>query len=119
MNQFMAESNRAEGVILTTTTATTVYTAIGGNTTEFLNAVLAANVTATDATLTIEWTDASAAATYALVTATTVPARGSVWLRPLGLPLSKDDAVKATAGTANALHVIALIGERGRGGYGE
>lgn len=118
MNEAALVSTQAVGSKLTTTTQTTVYTALGGNMREMLIAVLITNVTSSDATVTIEWTDASAVDTYSLATAMTVPANGSVWLRPIHLPLDASDAVKATAGTANALHVVTMINEMARGGVG-
>lgn len=108
-------STRAIGAVLTNTSQTTVYTAVGNNMLEMLLAVLVSNVTGTAATITIEWTDASAAATYSITTATTVPANGNVWIRPIDLPLAASDAIKATAGTGNALHVILMLNEQARG----
>lgn len=118
MNEAALVSTQAVGTKLTTTTQTTVYTAdtANGNMHEVLIAVLVANVTSTDATVTVEWTDASAADTYSLATGMTVPANGTVWLRPINMPLDDADAIKATAGTANALHVVTMVNEKARGG---
>lgn len=109
-----AASTRAVGTSLTTTSATTLYTANGGNMRERVNAIRVSNVTGTDATVTLTWTDAASATTFSIETGTTVPANGSIFVRPIDLPLSKDDTIKATAGTANALHVIVLLTESGR-----
>lgn len=112
----MPASTRAEGTSLTTTNATTVYTAIGGNMREMLNAVFVSNVTGTDATVTVVWTNDADSADYSLATGMTVPANGSVWLRPIGLPLASGDLIKVTAGTSDALDVIVMLSELGRGG---
>jgi hypothetical protein len=104
---------RISGIKLTTTAQTTIYTAAGNNMNEVVEWVHIANTTASPATVTIEWTDSSAATTYTLIGGQNVPANVAIRLE-LGVGLPPGDALKATAGTANALQIVIAAAEMGR-----
>ena len=104
---------RITGVKLTTTSQTTIYTAAGNNMNEVVEWVHVSNTTASPATVILEWTDSSAATTYKLVGGQNVPANVAIRLE-LGVGLPPGDAIKATAGTANALEIVIAVAEMGR-----
>ena len=104
---------RLIGVKLTSTNQTTVYTAAGSNMNEVVEWVHIANTDSTPRTVTLEWTDDSAATTYALMTAQVVPANASIRLE-LGVMFPPGDALKTTASSANTLQVFVAVCEMGR-----
>ena len=103
----------AVGKKLTTTGATTVYTAIGGNMIEAVDWLHVANITGATAKITIEWVDSSESTTFVVMKESTVPANTAVQFR-LGFQLEASDVIQCTADTANALDVIAQIVQMAR-----
>ena len=104
---------RTIGVKLTTINQTTIYTAAGANMNEVVEWVHIGNTDSTPRTVTLEWTDSSAAVTYALMTAQIVPANASIRL-DLGVMFPPGDALKATASSANTLQLVVAVCEMGR-----
>lgn len=105
---FVHNNCRLLGAHLTATTDTTVYTASG-----YVQVIgaRAANITATDATVTLNWYDNSAADEFRLLYQHTVPANGALWLPLEAFSLNSSDEIRAQAGTANALDIILSISE--------
>lgn len=105
------QPGRIVGKHLTTTSQTTIYTQESG--VSYADHINFANITASAATARLHVTVSADSDTYALFYDVSVPAGGLVRV-DLGYALNKDDAIKATAGTANALDVVLSIIEAGR-----
>ncbi len=113
MSQAFRPAPRTIGTKLTTTGQTAVFTAAGANLTEVVEWIRMTNTTALAGTLLLEWTDASEAVTYTLMGTETIAPNSSATLE-LGAAFPPGDALKATAGTANAFQIIVAVEEMGR-----
>ena len=74
-----------------------------------VNGVVVANVDAVAQTVALEWVDASAATALSLGSALAVPAGGGSQVLARPLVLESGDLLRATASTANVLHVTASV----------
>lgn len=90
--------------ILTTTSATAVFTA-KDNTSPLVLLVNIANVTGSGATAKVELYDSSATTSYTILPTTTVAANTAELIKDVPLALDSGDEIRVTAGTSNALHV--------------
>lgn len=101
---------RSYGTKLTTTGATTVYTAAAGT----QPVVIAVNVCNIDGTssadITLSWVDSSAAATY-LIESTNAVAADTNEITEFPVALDDGDTIVATASAANDLDVIVTVVE--------
>lgn len=100
---------RNAAVDLTTTAQTTVYTVPAGHD-AVLKTVMVAQTSGHQTDITIELTDASAGATYAIVHEKAVASHDYLFL-DLELNLNEGDAIKMTAETADRLHAVLSIDE--------
>ena len=97
------------GVSLTSTNQTTVYTVPANHGAVFKRIIIAE--TSGNATgITLELTDASASATYKMLSAKSVGANDYLLL-DLELNLNESDVIKLTAATANRLQAVLSIDE--------
>ena len=110
---------RVIGTVLTDTAQTTLFTAVDGY--AIPTDIHVTNITSTAANITLEYSIVTAGTVYTLVYQYPVQPKGT------GLHLSDDDwlgfqlatggTIRATAGTANALHVsLSVIEIAGRSG---
>ena len=99
-------------VDLTTTNATTIYTAPSAATFNFslINSILVSEDSGNADTITVTITDTSDAV-FSLFNVKAVGASGTVELLTRDLVLKSGEVLKATAATANRLHVVASIQE--------
>jgi|TARA_R100000781_G_scaffold98460_2_gene62134 TctA family transporter len=97
-------------VDLTTTNATTIYTAPSAATFNFslINSILVSEDSGNADTITVTITDTSDAV-FSLFNVKAVGASGTVELLTRDLVLKSGEVLKATAATANRLHVVASI----------
>lgn len=95
------------GTVLSTTVETTVYTCPTGFQAANVVWIHASDDGATSQTLTLTWTDSSAATSYTLLSAGAIAA-GSVYNEDFNLALEAGDTIKATAG-ATGLHVVVTV----------
>lgn len=104
------------GVAVTTTSETTCYVADGPFAT--ITSILAANTSTAAHSLTVKWRDSSAAASYSLLPAVTVPANSTEFLEfEAGFQLNDGDEIRVTAGTASVFDVMVTVIESiGRSG---
>lgn len=98
----------AVGKRLTTTAETTIYAASRGMR-PCLDTLNIANVTGADVTATVRWYDASAATSFTLVMTVSIAAAARLTIADVPLSLREDDELRVTAGTADALDVIAVL----------
>lgn len=111
---FTRDNCRLVGAHLTDTTDTTILTGSG-----YMQVIGArvANVTGTDATVTLNYYSKADDSEYRLLYQHTVPANGAIWLPLEAFSLKTDDEIRAQAGTASALDVVLSISETpGRSG---
>ena len=104
----MANVYKNAGVDLTTTDKTTVYTC-PSETTAIIKSIRVSEDSGNNDTIAVELSDDSASATYKITGTLTVSANASTELLTVPLILEESDAIKATAGTANRLHVIVSL----------
>ena len=94
---------------LTTTTATTLYTA-AALTTGIVKSILVSEDSGNADTITVTITDAeSSPATFSLFKTKAVSANNTVELLTAPLVVQTGEILKVTAATANRLHVVASI----------
>lgn len=110
MSNFVHNNCRILGTSLTTTNNTAVFTAPEDNYDQVIG-VRVANITASDATVSVRWFDSSANASFCLIFQHTVPANGAVWFPLEAFAPDTSDELRVQAGTANALDVITSIAE--------
>lgn len=116
MTNFVKDNCRILGTSLTTTNNTAVFTEPTTGY-DMVVGVRVANITASDATISLRWFDSSANVSFVIIFQHTVPANGAVWFPLDSFALDASDEIRAQAGTANALDVIVSIAERpGRSG---
>lgn len=111
---FSRDNCRLIGNHLADTTDDTILTASG-----YMQVIGArvANVTSSDATVTLNYYSKADDSEYRLLYQHTVPANGAIWLPLEAFSLNTSDEIRAQAGTANALDVILSITETpGRSG---
>ena len=104
----MANVYKNASVDLTTTDKTTVYTC-PSETTAIIKSIRVTEDSGNADTVAVELSDDSASATYKITGTLTVSANASTELLTVPLILEASDAIKATAGTANRLHVIVSL----------
>jgi len=92
---------------LTTTDATTLYTAPAA-TTALVKSILVSEDTGSADTITVTITDADAAV-FSLFKVTAVAANTTVELLTEPLVVEENEILKVTAATANRLHVVASL----------
>ena len=110
MSNFVSNNCRIIGTSLTTTNNTAVFTEPTSNYDQIVG-VRVANITGTDATVSLRWYDSSANVSFVIIFQHTVPANGAVWFPLDGFALDPSDEIRAQAGTANALDVIVAVAE--------
>jgi len=109
----IADIVKTQGTKLTTTNATDVYTAPTNNDITIVN-INVAEVSGNADTITLQWEDGSGGTVYDLWTLKAIPANTSLEYT-LAFALKRGSDVKATAGTANRLHVtVTAFSEVGR-----
>lgn len=105
---FVSNACRLIGVHLTTTTNTTIFTAVGY---VQVIGIRLSNITGTNAVATVAWFSSVANDQYRLLFQHTVPANGAVWLPLEAFALNESDQIRVQAGTASALDVVLSISE--------
>lgn len=105
---FVHDACRLVGAHLTDTTDDTVLTAAG-----YMQVIgiRVANVTASDAIITLNYYSKVDNSEYRLLYQHTVTANAAIWLPLEAFSLNANDEIRAQAGTANALDVILSISE--------
>lgn len=106
-------ARRSFGAALTDTAETVVYTAPAGITAAFLTWLNVSDTGANARTLTLRWTDSSAAVTYTLGYQIAIAANEQLRLE-LDLVLDAGDTILATASAAT-MHVVISAKEYARG----
>jgi hypothetical protein len=106
---------RVIGTRLTTTAATTLFTASSGkNVTEAVTQLRVTNLSGSSQTVTIHWLDSSASSNIAVYYQYPLAPGGTLIDADLKFRFDASDAIKATASASNIMDVILLISERGR-----
>ena len=103
----MANNFKNAKIDLTTTNATVLY-ACPSATTAVVKSILASEDSGNADTITVTLTDASAAV-FSLFKVKAVGANATVELLTAPLVLEEGEILKATAATANRLHVVASL----------
>jgi hypothetical protein len=103
----MANNYKNAKVDLTTTDATTLYTAPSATTT-LIKSILVSEDSGNADTITVTITDASAAV-FSLFKVKAIGANTTVELLTQPLTVQEDEIIKVTAATANRLHVVASL----------
>ena len=103
----MANNFKNAKIDLTTTNATVLYTCPSA-TTSVVKSILASEDSGNADTITVTLTDASAAV-FSLFKVKAVGANATVELLTAPLVLEEGEILKATAATANRLHVVASL----------
>lgn len=103
----MANNYKNAKVDLTTTNATTLYTAPSANTT-LIKSILVSEDSGNADTITVTITDASTAV-FSLFKVKAIGANTTVELLTQPLTVQEDEIIKVTAATANRLHVVASL----------
>lgn len=103
----MANNYKNAKVDLTTTNATTLYTAPSATTT-LIKSILVSEDSGNADTITVTITDASAAV-FSLFKVKAIGANTTVELLTQPLTVQEDEIIKVTAATANRLHVVASL----------
>ena len=104
----MANTYKNASVDLTTTSKTNVYTC-PSETTAIVKSIRVTEDSGNNDTIAVELYDNSAEATVKLTGTLAISASTSTELLSAPLVLEESDIVKATAGTANRIHVIMSI----------
>tara|TARA_R110002049_G_scaffold30829_6_gene105371 strand:+ start:1294 stop:1623 length:330 start_codon:yes stop_codon:yes gene_type:complete len=105
----MANNYKNKKVDLTTTDATTFYTCPGA-TTGLVKSILVSEDSGNADTITVTITDAaSTPATFSLFKVKAVGANATVELLTAPIVVQENEILKATAATANRLHVVASL----------
>jgi len=103
----MANNYKNAKVDLTTTNATTLYTAPSATTT-LIKSILVSEDSGNADTITVTITDGSAAV-FSLFKVKAIGANTTVELLTQPLTVQEDEIIKVTAATANRLHVVASL----------
>ena len=103
----MANNYKNAKVDLTTTNATTLYTAPSATTT-LIKSILVSEDSGNADTITVTITDASAAV-FSLFKVKAIGVNTTVELLNQPLTVQEDEIIKVTAATANRLHVVASL----------
>lgn len=103
----MANNYKNAKVDLTTTNATTLYTAPSATTT-LIKSILVSEDSGNADTITVTITDASAAV-FSLFKVKAIGANTTVELLTQPLTVQEDEIIKVTAATASRLHVVASL----------
>ena len=103
----MANNYKNAKVDLTTTNATTLYTAPSATTT-LIKSILVSEDSGNADTITVTITDESAAV-FSLFKVKAIGANTTVELLTQPLTVQEDEIIKVTAATANRLHVVASL----------
>jgi len=103
----MANNYKNAKVDLTTTDATTLYTAPSATTT-LIKSILVSEDSGNADTITVTITDASAAV-FSLFKVKAIGANTTLELLTQPLTVQEDEIIKVTAATANRLHVVASL----------
>ena len=104
----MANTYKNASVDLTSTDKTTVYTC-PAETTAIVKSIRVTEDSGNNDTIAVELLDSSATATFKITGTLTISASTSTELLSAPLVLEESDAIKATAGTANRIHVIISV----------
>ena len=105
--ELMANNYKNAKVDLTTTNATTLYTAPSATTT-LIKSILVSEDSGNADTITVTITDASAAV-FSLFKVKAIGVNTTVELLNQPLTVQEDEIIKVTAATANRLHVVASL----------
>ena len=100
---------RPTAFTLPTTAQTTIFTATGAYAN--VRMINLANITGAAVTVTLEWTDSSEGVTVSLLEGYTMPPNSQIMEEPPGMTIDNGDAIKVTAGTANAIEGIIVAAE--------
>ena len=101
----MANTYKNASADLTSTDKTTVYTC-PSETTAIVKSIRVTEDSGNNDTIAVELYDNSAESTFKVTGTLTVSANASTELLTVPLVLEESDIIKATAGTANRLHVV-------------
>ena len=101
----MSNVYKNASVDLTTTDKTNVYTC-PSETTAIVKSIRVTEDSGNNDTIAVELYDNSAESTFKVTGTLTVSANASTELLTVPLVLEESDIIKATAGTANRLHVV-------------
>ena len=104
----MANTYKNASVDLTTTDKTNVYTC-PAETTAIVKSIRVTEDSGNNDTIAVELYDDSATATFKITGTLAISASTSTELLSAPLVLEESDIVKATAGTANRIHVIMSV----------
>ena len=104
----MANTYKNASVDLTTTSKTNVYTC-PSETPAIVKSIRVTEDSGNNDTVAVELYDNSTEATFKITGTLTVSANASTELLTVPLILEESDAIKATAGTANRLHIIVSL----------
>jgi len=104
----MANTYKNASVDLTTTSKTNVYTC-PSETTAIVKSIRVTEDSGNADTIAVELYDNSAEATFKLTGTLAISASTSTELLSAPLVLEESDIIKATAGTANRIHVIMSV----------
>lgn len=99
----------SSGSKISTTAKTTIYTQAEGYSSAANLRVT--NTTASPVTLDLFWYDASETTEYKILSAKSVTANTAEDVGLSGLGLAKNDEIRATAGTADALECVLTVAE--------
>ena len=101
----MSNVYKNASVDLTTTDKTTVYTC-PSETTAIVKSIRVTEDSGNADTIAVELSDSSATATFKITGTLAISASTSTELLTVPLVMEESDIIKATAGTANRLHII-------------
>ena len=110
----MSNFFKSSGTNLTTTAQTTLLTATAQSS-FILSSVIISNTTAGAQTVTIDFTDSSAGATYNIATDLSIGAKTSDILMNNSFVLEEGDSIKATASAGNCIEIVISYLDRHRG----
>lgn len=108
MANFAKENCRIVGAHLTSTANTDVFAATGY--TQIID-IRCANITGTDATITVNWYSVQQTDQFRLIYQHVVPANGTITLPLEGFAPGAGDIIRLQAGTANAIDVVMTLTE--------
>jgi hypothetical protein len=111
----MSNFFKASGTSLVTTSSTTLLTA-PAQSSFILSSVIISNTSSGSTTVSVDFVDNSAGATYNIATDLSIGAKTKVELLSNSFVLEEGDSIKATASVGNCIDIVISYLDRYRGG---